>query len=95
MPYLFTATGKQPLRVREPWSEIAVPEGIPIPTDMLNEPAPDYAPYMADWKSRFDYVLVLNADMASPDHPMPVIDTVHLVADEGFASLYRIEHPSQ
>ncbi len=94
MPYLFTATGKQPLRVRDPWSEIAVPEGIPIPTDMLNEPAPHYAPYMADWKSRFDYVLVLNADMASPNHPMPVIDTVHLVADEGFASLYRIEHPS-
>ncbi|MBB4346550.1 hypothetical protein [Aliirhizobium cellulosilyticum] len=95
MPYLFTAAGKQPLRVREPWQEIAVPEGIPIPTDMLNEPAPDYAPYMADWKSRFDYVLVLNADMASPNHPMPAIDTVHLVADEGFASLYRIEHPSQ
>ncbi len=93
MPYLFTAAGKQPLRVREPWTEIAVPEGIPIPTDVLNEAAPHYAPYMADWKNRFDYVLVLNADMTSPDHPMPAIDAVHLVADEGFARLYRIDHP--
>lgn len=93
MPYLFTASGKQPLRVREPWSEIAVPEGMPLLTEQLTEPAPYYAPYMADWKNRFDYILLLNADMAGPDNPMPTIDTVHLVADEGFARLYRIDHP--
>lgn len=93
MPYLFTAAGKQPLRVREPWSEIAVPEGIPVPTDELTGPVPFHAPYLADWKNRFDYVLLLNADMTSPGHPMPVFDTVHLVADEGFARLYRIDRP--
>lgn len=92
IPYLFTAAGKQPLRVREPWSEIAVPEGMPVLIDELTGPAPYYAPYLADWKNRFDYVLLLNVDMASPDHPMPVLDTVRLVADEGFARLYRIDH---
>ena len=93
MPYLFTAAGKQPLRVKAPWNEIAVPEGVPVPLAALDGPVPFYAPYMADWKNRFDYVLVLNADMATQNHPMPVFDTVHLVADEGFARLYRIDHP--
>ena len=93
MPYLFTAIGKQPLRVREPWIKIAVPEGTPVLPEELTEPAPYYAPYIADWKNRFDYILLLNADMASPDKPMPEFDTVHLVADEGFVRLYRIDHP--
>lgn len=93
MPYLFTAAGKQPLRVKEPWSEIAVPEGTPVLTEELTEPAPYYAPYMADWKNRFDYILLVNADISAPDNTMPAFDTVHLVADEGFARLYRIGHP--
>jgi hypothetical protein len=91
MPYLFTAAGKQPLRVREPWRDISVPEGAPVPSQLLDGPVPDYAPYMADWKNRFDYILLLNADMENPSYPMPTFDTVHLVADEGFARLYRID----
>jgi hypothetical protein len=92
MPYLFTAAGKQPLGVRPPWSEIAVPEGFPVPVEMLEGPMPSYAPYMADWKNRFDYVLVMNADMEGHESRMPQMDILHLVADEGFARLYRIDH---
>jgi hypothetical protein len=53
---------------------------------------PSYAPYMADWKNRFDYVLVMNADMEAHESRMPQMDILHLVADEGFARLYRIDH---
>ncbi|TWF58256.1 hypothetical protein [Neorhizobium alkalisoli] len=92
MPYLFTAAGKQPLRVREPWRAISVPEGAPVPSRLLDMDVADYLPYMADWKNRFDYILLLNADMESSSYPMPTFDTVHIVADEGFARLYRIDH---
>lgn len=93
MPYLFTAPGKQPLQVRPPWNEIAVPETIPFPADLINMPADRLDPYMRDWKNRFDYVLVMNADMESPARPMPQMDNLHLLADDGFARLYRIDHP--
>ncbi|SFB18607.1 hypothetical protein SAMN03159496_02226 [Rhizobium sp. NFR07] len=93
MPYLFTAPGKQPLRVRAPWNEIAVPEAIPFPVHLLNVPENRLDPYMSDWKNRFDYALVMNADMESPLRLMPRMDNLHLIADEGFARLYRIDHP--
>jgi hypothetical protein len=97
MPYLFTAAGKQPLRVKAPWTEISVPEGSPVPVQFL-APGTDRAlyvndwPYVETWQNRFDYLLVLNADMSTPQSAMPQIDALHLVADEGFARLYRIDH---
>ncbi len=47
--------------------------------------------HLAHWRERFDYVLVLNADMpdgAGPARPVPGLE---LVADEGFAQLLRIQ----
>lgn len=96
MPYLFTATGKQPLSVRAPWTDISVPEGSPVPVQFLPEATDpalyiDNWPYVERWQSRFDYLLVLNSDMATPEKQVPEMTNVHLVADEGFARLYRID----
>lgn len=95
VPTLFTAKGKQPLSVLPPWSEIAVPEGNLLPTGVLSCPTMmreyrDYAPYLSDWRNRFDFVLVANADI--PDRTvgnfMP--SGLTLVEDAGFAKLYAI-----
>lgn len=90
IPTLFSAPGKQPIKILPPWSEIAVPEGLPPTVDMLAQPdRPDY-PYLKDWNTRFDYILVSNADLPNMDGPMPVLPQLSLVADEGFARLYKI-----
>ncbi|MBB6223470.1 hypothetical protein GGE66_004460 [Rhizobium leguminosarum] len=96
VPTLFTAKGKQPLSVLPPWSEIAVPEGNLVPISVLS--CPDmmqqyrgYAPYLSDWRRRFDFILVANADI--PDRHvgdlMPA--GLMLIEDAGFAKLYAID----
>ncbi|WP_075292337.1 hypothetical protein [Pararhizobium arenae] len=91
IPTLFSAPGKQPIKILPPWNEIAVPEGLPPTVDMLADPAnqPDY-PYLKDWNTRFDYILVSNADLPNMTGPMPELPQLTLIADEGFAKLYRI-----
>lgn len=92
VPTLFTAAGKQPVTVRPPWSEIAVPEGdLPSPS-ALRDPRiiAHRFPYLAHWRTRFDYLLLLNADMADGKGQLPDDPALTLVADEGFARLYRI-----
>ena len=95
VPTLFTARGKQPLHVLPPWDMIAVAEGMPAPVSFLTwfEPTPGqlyYSGYVVNWRARFDYVLVLNADMPAAPGQAPVPPDLELVADEGFARLYRI-----
>ncbi|MGR9164380.1 hypothetical protein ACU8L2_13955 [Rhizobium leguminosarum] len=96
VPTLFTAKGKQPLSVLSPWSEIAVPEGNLLSIGVLSCPTMmqqyrDFTPYLSDWRSRFDFVIVANADI--PDRYvgtfMPAGLT--LVEDAGFAKLYAID----
>jgi len=96
VPTLFTAKGKQPLSVLSPWSEIAVPEGNLISIGVLSCPAlmqayRDFAPYLSDWRRRFDFVLVANADV--PDYYVGNIMPagLTLVEDAGFAKLYAID----
>ncbi|MFB2607703.1 hypothetical protein ACE04B_38055, partial [Rhizobium phaseoli] len=96
VPTLFTAKGKQPLTVLPPWSEIAVPEGNLVSIGVLSCPEmmqgyKAYAPYLSDWRERFDFILVANADI--PDRyvgtAMPAGLT--LVEDAGFTKLYAID----
>ena len=49
------------------------------------------APYLRAWRERFDFALVLNADMRDDNGPFTPPAGVELVADEGFARLYRID----
>jgi hypothetical protein len=90
IPTLFSAVGKQPLRVLPPWSEIAVPEGNMPSVDMLSAPATAEFPYLTNWRTRFDYVLVLNADMPNERGPLSPDLPLQLVSDQGFAKLYKI-----
>ena len=94
VPTLFTAPGKQPLRVLPPWNEISVLEGVPAPVQYLHDfvPSPRVSymvGYLAHWRVRFDYVLVLDAQTpdASDETSVPGLE---LLADRGFARIYRI-----
>ena len=97
VPTLFTARGKQPLRVLPPWDSIAVAEGLPARPIELAAPITDprlrhLFAYADSWRTGFDYALLINADVPpDPDQP-PLPDAFDLVADEGFARLYRIRH---
>lgn len=94
VPTLFSSPGKVPLRVRPPWNEVSVFEGGPVPLPFLTEfPDDPWWNYMVGygrhWRDRFDYVLLLNADLPpAPGEEIP--PELELVADEGFARLYRI-----
>jgi len=64
-PLLFTAPTKQPLKVLAPYNSIAVDEGMVPSYTWLSAKArtslPRDAPYLANWRSSFDYVIVLHA----------------------------------
>ncbi|WP_198370246.1 hypothetical protein [Roseomonas rosulenta] len=102
VPTLFTGRGKQPLRPRFPWDALAVPDGwafslhlLALPPEVLRErlAADPYlagARYLADWRNSFEFLLVLNADQPDREGPIPRIPGIELVADEGFAQLWRI-----
>lgn len=95
-PTLFTAAGKQPLRVKPPYDGMDSPNAPVIAFSALGKPAAEIPPrvdYLRQWRERFDYVLVLNADMAD-DGATPFLPELEPVADEGFARLYRIRRPA-
>jgi hypothetical protein len=90
MPYLFSAAGKQPLSVLGPWRKIATQQSPVLPVETLSDAgALAQLPYLHDWRNCFDFVLLLNADMSRADGP--AIPGVALMADDGFARLYRVE----
>lgn len=96
VPTLFTAKGKQPLSVLPPWSEIAVPEGNLPPIGVLSCPAmmreyKDFTPYLSDWRKRFDFVLVVNADIPDRALGASMPAGLTLIEDAGFAKLYAID----
>lgn len=96
VPTVFTAKGKQPLSVLPPWSEIAVPEGNLLSIGVLSCPAmmreyEEFTPYLSDWRRRFDFILVANADI--PDRYVGTLmpADLTLIEDAGFAKLYAID----
>jgi hypothetical protein len=97
VPTLFAARGKQPIEVLPPWSDTIEPDGGLLEsvdlldrTDAENDDVP-WAGYIRCWRSRFDFALVLNADMPDDAGPFLPPPGVTLVRDEGFAQLYRIQ----
>ncbi len=100
VPTLFATRGKQPIRVLPPWDGLAVDDGAPVSISALLEERPELyrnqwrdrqpAHHLARWRERFDYVLVLNADMPDGEGPARPVPGLDLVADEGFARLFRI-----
>ncbi|WP_244408945.1 hypothetical protein [Roseomonas fluvialis] len=103
LPTLFTGRGKQPVRPRPPWDALAVPHGPPpsihalaLPGEVLRarlaaDPKLYLWRYLAHWREDFGYVLVLNVDQPDQEGPVPPIAGLELVANEGFAQLWRIQ----
>jgi hypothetical protein len=88
IPTLFTVPGQQPLGVKQAWKAKSVySSGIPFLDDMDTPVAHIFDPYLIHWRSKFDYVLLLNADFGKAE-----LDGTKLIASHGFAKLYRIVH---
>ncbi len=87
-PLVFAAPGKQPIRVRPPFDEMAQHDGhLPLTHELRAEPdATDLPAHVVDWPQRYDYVLRLN------HRPGTVPPDPHLVltVESGFAALYRV-----
>ncbi|MGV8073617.1 MAG: hypothetical protein AB2L11_03505 [Syntrophobacteraceae bacterium] len=93
IPTLFSIPGQQPLVVLPPWNEISVYQsGIPSPGDFLSptEKRIKSDPYLLQWRSRFDYVLVINADLQTVVKPFVVPEGLRLEVDTGYAKLFRV-----
>lgn len=88
---LFASPGKQPIVFKPPY-DVLRNEGASTPIQGLNV---DWARVMdrADWQQRYDYLLILNADIAGTGSLPAETPTLQAVADRGFARLYRIRKP--
>jgi hypothetical protein len=99
VPTLFAARGKQPLRVLPPWDEIAQQDAEIVSAGLLPDPDPDLlrrssADYVRHWRTRFDYLLLLNADLPDAAGGVQDLPELELLEDAGFARLYRIGRPT-
>lgn len=93
VPTLFAQRGVHPIEVNPPWDQLAFREGGDLASlAALGDPRliPPGAPYVRLWRTRFDYVLVLNADQPDANGPRPLPPELRLQKDAGFAVLYRI-----
>jgi len=93
VPTIFTAAGKQPLKVLPAWADRAVPEGSIPSVDDLDDPAAARGEfhYLKDWRGRFDYLLLVNADLPNRGIAIDRVPGISLVSDRGFARLYQID----
>lgn len=95
VPTTFATAGQQPLAVRPAWLNTAFPGHPPASIHALDGhgggPWKIVAGYAACWRTHFDYALVINADLPDKDGPLRPPPGLHLVADEGFARLYKID----
>ena len=94
-PMLFAHPSKQPLRVLEPYAELSNPAGgLPYLGGLKADSFPKWQlslyPYLADWRSRFDYVLVLNAGVAGDLHEYWP-DRLLFLGQNDFSALFRIK----
>jgi hypothetical protein len=95
VPTLFAQLGVHPVEVNQPWKQLAFVEGGELASvTALSDPRliALNAPYVREWRTQFDYVLVLNADYIDNyggGGKLP--PELALVKDSGFAKLYRIK----
>lgn len=87
IPTLFTVPGQHALGVKPPWNRKSVYSSHVPYLDEVGKPSKS-DPYLDHWRRDFDYVLVLDADLGQRFGQKGV----RLIADTGFARLYRILH---
>ena len=92
VPTLFSARGLQPLQVRGDWNAYVEHNGGDLASvDVLERATPPTRPtYLRAWRNRFDYVLVLNADLPDAGGAFAPPQGLELVSDGGFAQLWKI-----
>jgi hypothetical protein len=94
VPGLFTAAGKQPVRVGPIAERLAIPHGGPVPVAILaaiaaGKTADVVPPYIKSWTADYDYLYVLGPRIANP---MPaLLDELDRSAR---FTLYRIRRKS-
>jgi len=95
VPNLFAARGLQPLKVLGPWDRIVEHNGgdLASVSALTRAPRPDEASYIPGWRSHFDYVLVLNADVPDQSGPFRPPPELTLVSTTRFAQLWRVKRP--
>jgi hypothetical protein len=93
-PNIFAEESQQPIAISEPYRDLEAVRSPPLHyTDLaLSHVPPDELerfPYLTDWKDKFDYVLVLNAEGAPDlDHFLP--NQLQLVDRHGIAALFKV-----
>jgi hypothetical protein len=97
-PMLFAQYREKPITPRPPYDQISVVTGGMLPSvNALNNPRylNKRTQFIRKWRENFDYVLVLNADRPDMYGPfLPPADLM-LVADRGFAQLYRVRKTAE
>lgn len=85
-PNMFADPAQQPLEVRQPYRAIAQSPGEPIDLPLLQTDDAAAPGYIRNWRSSFDYVLLIDAPT-----PLPAINGLAVVKATPYAVLYRVE----
>ena len=95
VPNLFSARGLQPLKVLGDWDRVVEHNGgdLASVSALTRAPLPDEASYIPGWRGRFDYILVLNADMPDQSGPFRPPPELTLVSTTRFAQLWKVARP--
>jgi hypothetical protein len=93
-PNIFAEESQQPIAIIAPYRELEAVRSPPLNyLDLTMSRLPDqeleHFPYLADWREKFDFVLLLNAEGApNLDHFLP--DQLQLVDRQGIAALFKV-----
>jgi hypothetical protein len=92
-PLLFSAPGKQPVKVLPPYTDLSLPEGELPWIGGLTGPDPatvTWAPYLSGWEKKFDWVLVMQPGQAQNGYDL-LPDRLEPAGAGRIAALYRIK----
>lgn len=89
-PTLFAYPGKQPVRPRPEVAALTIPQGGPVPLDIVTaiargEKNPTGYAFLTDWPQKFGYVVLLEVK----ENPLP--DRLELLAQDRRFALYRVK----
>ena len=95
-PNIFAEEYQQPIQIISPYREIEAVRAPPLNyTDLANHNLPPEEtsrfPFLSDWRSKFDYVLILNAEGA-PDLDQFLPGELQLINRRGIAALLRVRN---
>lgn len=97
-PLMYAVEGQQPIRLLPPYDRLNPRVNAPPPYRVLDGDGRGtewewYAPYLAHWRSDFDFVLVLNADGARDDLDTFLPGSLAPLRRTGMAALFRVRPP--